>query len=238
VRILAVDAGNSRVKWGLSESGRWRALGAVAVDELERLAGDDSWRGMLAPQRIAVANVAGPGVLNRVASLVRPWAITPTWLQATAEACGVTNGYAEPGQLGVDRWAALVAARARHRDDCLVVLAGTATTIDHLDASGTFRGGMILPGSRLMKQALHQNTADLPLAQGEYRDPPRSTADAIETGCRVAQVAAIERAYRRLPAGAAAFVSGGAAADIVALLDFRVEAVEHLVLEGIVLLAQ
>jgi len=238
VRILAVDAGNSRVKWGLSEGGQWRAVGAVAVEALERLADDDAWRGLPAPQRIAVANVAGVGVRSRLAELLGRWAIAPTWLAATAKAAGVANAYAEPGQLGVDRWAALVAARARHRGDSLVVLAGTATTIDHLDASGVFRGGMILPGTRLMKQALHQNTAELPLAQGEYRELPRSTADAIETGCRVAQVAAIERAYRRLPKSSACFVSGGGAGDIIVLLDFRVEAVEHLVLEGIVLLAQ
>jgi len=238
VSILAVDAGNSRVKWGLSEAGQWRTLGAVAVDELEQLARDDAWRGLHAPQRIAVANVAGAGVRDRLATLLGRWAVAPAWLAATEEACGVANGYAEPGQLGVDRWAALVAARARHRGDSLVVLAGTATTIDHLDASGVFRGGMILPGTRLMKQALHQNTAGLPLAQGEYREFPRSTADAIETGCRVAQTAAIERAYRRLPKGGTCFVSGGGSGDIVALLDFHVEAVEHLVLEGIVLLAQ
>jgi len=238
VRILAVDAGNSRVKWGLSDGGQWRTLGAVAVDELERLAGDDAWRGLHAPQRIAVANVAGAGVRARLAALLGRWATTPTWLEASAGACGVTNAYVEPGQLGVDRWAALVAARTRHRGDSLVVLAGTATTIDHLDARGVFRGGMILPGTRLMKQALHLNTAGLPLAQGEYREFPRSTADAIETGCRIAQVASIERAYRRLPSGGACFVSGGGAGDIVGLLDFRVEAVEHLVLEGIVLLAQ
>jgi type III pantothenate kinase len=238
VKILAVDAGNSRVKWGLSEDGRWRTLGAVAVEEIERLAGDDAWRGLPAPQRIGVANVAGSDVQVRLAELLGRWAIAPTWLQATAEACGVANAYTEPAQLGVDRWAAVVAARARHRGDTLVVLAGTATTIDHLDAGGVFRGGMILPGKRLMKQALHRYTAALPLAHGEYREPPRSTADAIETGCRIAQVAAIERAYRRLPEGAACVVSGGGADEIIALLDFRVEAVEHLVLEGIVLLTQ
>ena len=173
-----------------------------------------------------------------LAGLLGHWGVAPAWLRATAQACGVENAYARPAQLGVDRWAALVAARARHAAASLVVLAGTATTIDYLDASGVFRGGMILPGTRLMKRALHENTAGLPLAQGEYLARPRSTADAIETGCRLAQVAAIERAYRELPQGAACFVSGGAAGELLASLDFRVEAVEHLVLEGVVLLGQ
>ena len=117
-------------------------------------------------------------------------------------------------------------------------MAGTATTIDRLEATGLFPGGMILPGSRLMKQSLHRATADLPLAQGRHSEAPRSTADAIETGCLEAQVGAIERAYARLPQGARCFVTGGAASEIVPLLDFPVEEVEHLVLEGIVLLTQ
>jgi len=238
VRVLAVDAGNARVKWGLSEDGRWHALGAVPVDELGQLAADEAWRGLPAPERIAVANVAGPDVRSGLASVLGRWGVAPIWLRPETAACGVTNSYAEPGQLGVDRWAGLVAARSRHRGACLVVLAGTATTINRLDADGAFRGGMILPGTRLMKEALHGSTAELPLARGEFAEWPRNTADAIESGCRVAQAAAIGWAYRRLPQGAACLVSGGAAAEIVGLLDFRAEAIEHLVLEGVVLLAQ
>jgi type III pantothenate kinase len=238
VKILAIDAGNSRVKWGISEGGQWRALGTVATDEVEELAGDAAWRGTSAPDRIAVANVAGPAVRTRVSGLVERWPVVPQFLRASAAACGVTNGYTEPGQLGVDRFAALVAARARHRGDCLVVMAGTATTIDRLDANGLFPGGMILPGARLMKRSLHRGTADLPQAQGEYSETPRSTADAIETGCREAQAGAVVRARARLPRGARCLVTGGAAREIVALLDFPIEEVEHLVLEGIVLLAQ
>lgn len=238
MRILAIDAGNARLKWGLSEGGRWHALGAVPVGALERLSADTVWRDLPAPERIAVANVAGRDVRDRLASELERWRVVPTWLRAEAAACGVTNDYTEPGQLGVDRWAGLVATRARHPGDSLVVLAGTATTINYLDASGAFRGGMILPGARLMKQVLHGDTAELPLTQGEFAEWPRNTADAIESGCRLAQAATIAWAYRRLPQGTACFVSGGAADEIVGLLDFRAEAVEHLVLEGIVLLAQ
>jgi type III pantothenate kinase len=237
VRTLAVDAGNSRVKWGLSERGKWLALGAATIDDFAETIGA-AWRDLAVPDRIAVTNVAGPDVRVRLARLMGHWAAVPTWLRATAAAGGVTNCYSQPEQLGADRWAALVAARARHAGASLVVLAGTATTIDQLDARGAFRGGMILPGTRIMKRALHRNTAELPLVEGEYREAPRSTADAIHTGCLTAQVAAIERVYRRLPQGAACFVSGGAAREMVALLDFSVEEVEHLVLEGIVLLGQ
>ncbi|MCL4799473.1 MAG: type III pantothenate kinase [Burkholderiales bacterium] len=239
MRVIAVDAGNSRIKWGLAENGKWRALGAAAIDEFDRHAAQ-AWPSLPAPARIAVANVAGVEVGQRLAALfARHFAAAPVaWLRAVPSAGGVTNGYDDPGQLGVDRWAALVAARARHAGDSLVVMAGTATTIDRLDAQGTFRGGMILPGLDLMRRALAAGTAGLPLARGEYRDEPRSTSDAIESGCRAAQAGAIERAYARLPAGAPCFLSGGGVPAIAPLLAFATREVEHLVLEGVLRLAQ
>jgi type III pantothenate kinase len=238
VNVLAVDAGNTRIKWGLAKGAQWRALGAAAVDEFERHA-EETWPPLPAPECIAVANVAGAAVLARLQRLfAQRFAEVPvTWLRAVRAAGGVTNGYDDPAQLGVDRWAALVAARARHAGDCLVVMAGTATTIDRLDASGAFRGGMILPGLDLMKRALATGTAGLPLAQGTYRDEPRNTSDAIESGCLAAQAGAIERAYARLPAGSPCFLSGGGARTLAPVLAFTPREVEHLVLEGVLRLA-
>lgn len=246
MNVLAVDAGNTRIKWGLAEGDAWRALGAAAIDEFDRHA-EQSWPMLPPPARIAVANVAGPEVGQRLAGLfahavARRAPDAPqapvAWLGAVRQAAGVTNGYDDPAQLGVDRWAALVAARARCAGDCLVVMAGTATTVDRLDAGGRFRGGMILPGAELMKRALAAGTAGLPLARGEYRAEPRNTPDAIESGCLAAQAGAIERAYAQLPAGAPCFLSGGGAGAVAGLLAFAIQEVEHLVLEGILRLAQ
>jgi hypothetical protein len=89
------------------------------------------------------------------------------WAKSQSAQHGVRNLYERPPeQLGADRWAALIGARALLGSTCLVVCAGTATTIDRLDASGLFRGGLILPGYDLMRAALAANTAQLPLAEG------------------------------------------------------------------------
>jgi type III pantothenate kinase len=106
----------------------------------------------------------------------------------------VTNGYADPGQLGADRWAALIGARQIHRGTVLVVNSGTATTVDVLSSSGFFRGGVILPGIELMKEALAARTAGLPFTRGEFAEQPR-TADAVESGNLLAQVGVVERMY-------------------------------------------
>lgn len=234
--ILAVDAGNSRIKWGLrSADGRWHGRGVAAVDELERAY--EAWALMPVPQRIAIANVAGPAVRETVIDLVDRWSVEPLWLESGASACGVTNGYDDPGQLGVDRWAALVAAWQLERRQCLVVMVGTATTIDLLDAGGRFCGGLILPGLGLMKRSLADHTAALKLAAGVYCEQPRNTADAMESGCINAQVGAIERMHRQLGADARCIISGGGAAALVPHLTLPTVVVENLVLEGVVVLA-
>ncbi len=231
--ILAVDVGNTRLKWGLTEAPEagFRVVGVVGLDEIERL--DQLWRGNPAPSRVGVASVAAAAVNERVNAVLERYDVPPKWLASQASACGVTNRYDNPAQLGIDRFAALVAARARHRGECLVVTAGTATTVDILAADGTFRGGLILPGLELMKRALADNTAGLALERGAFRDEPRNTADAIQSGCLHAQSGAIERMWARCGTGAVCFVSGGAAAAIVPLLAFATRPVEHLVLEGV-----
>jgi type III pantothenate kinase len=89
-----------------------------------------------------------------------------------------------------------------------------------------------------MKRSLARNTAGLPLARGRFSDEPRKTADAIETGCLLAQAGAIERAFATLEHGAACLLAGGAARRIAPHLSIPVRLVDHLVLEGLVRIAE
>jgi len=238
--ILAIDVGNSRIKWGLAEqvdaaAVHWHATGAVALAQIELLA--ETWSTLPPPSRVAIANVAGAAVAQRIEKVAMRFGVPPLWIRAQASACGVVNRYDDPTQLGCDRWAALVAAWNRVHGPCLVVNAGTATTIDLLASAGEFRGGVILPGVALMKKALAENTAGLALLEGHHCAEPRNTADAIESGCREAQAGAIMRMVSRLPGGAPCLISGGDARAIASLLDFTATVVEHLTLEGIARLA-
>ena len=120
---------------------------------------------------------------------------------------------------------------------CVVVMAGTATTIDTLDGGGRFLGGFILPGLDLMHRSLARDTAALPLATGNYFVWPRCTDDAITSGCIEAQVGAIERAVARLGNGTTCLLSGGAAMVIGEHLGIQHRRVDNLVLEGLLQLA-
>jgi type III pantothenate kinase len=234
--ILAVDCGNSRLKWGLHENGGWRKTGTVPVSELARL--EKSWKRLAPADKVVVANVAGRSVRERLETLFARRSMVPTWAKAKRRECGVTNGYGRPHQLGADRWAALIGAWSILRGPCLVVTAGTATTVDVLRGDGRFVGGVILPGLELMKRCLARNTAGLPLAKGRFSAEPRNTADAIETGCLLAQAGAIERAFATMEHGAACVLAGGAARRIARHLSIPVRLVDNLVLEGLVRIAE
>lgn len=233
--LLAIDCGNSVLKWGLHRDGAWQRKDAVPLGALIRL--EPQWRALGTLDKIAVSNVAGQAVGLEIERLIARWPAPVIHVAPKPSECGVVNRYEPPERLGADRWAALIGARALERGACLVVDAGTATTADMLGADGVFRGGVILPGIDLMKRALAQHAAQLSLAEGHVVGEPRRTADAIETGCVLAQAGAIERLHAGMEPGAACVLSGGNAAKIATALRIETRLVDNLVLEGLLRIA-
>ena len=238
--ILAIDAGNSRVKWGWHDGSGWTSLATVSLIEFAAANHDiNPFAATHAdPEKIIISNVAGEAAHQLIVNWTSIFEAEPHWLHGEPERCGVNSRYDVPGQLGPDRWAALVAARALHKGPCLVVNSGTATTIDILTADGTFEGGVILPGVELMRFVLHEHTGRLPLQQGEISAAPRNTVDAIESGCWQAQAGAVERMARSLGDGSLCMVSGGAGRALAAQLSgIECRYVDNLVLEGLARIA-
>lgn len=230
---IAIDAGNSRVKWGLHDGKAWVRLGNVPTEDAAQLAeAAEHWP---PGSRVAACSVAGPAVEEAIEEALAGRGFPSRWVRPEASAFGVRNGYEQPERLGADRWAALIGAREKVAGPCLVVCAGTATTVDWLDDAGNFRGGLILPGVRLMLASLAQNTAQLPHAEGTYRDEPRNTMDAIVSGCLHAQAGAIERMFARVAAEgeAVCLITGGAAHRIAPCLRVPLREEETLVLDGL-----
>lgn len=231
--LLCLDAGNSRLKWGLSRGAQWLAAGALDYAELDRLCE----RLPHTPARIIVCNVAGSRIAAALATLAETLPAPLVWFASRQRHGRVINGYTQPTRLGADRWAALIAADTLAAGDKIVILAGTATTIDLLAATGQHLGGVILPGLAMMRTALARETAALPLAQGEYQPFPRNTEDAIASGAVEATIGAIERLARRL-AQPQLVISGG---NAPLLLPHLVPSAAHrplLVLEGLRLAAE
>jgi type III pantothenate kinase len=186
--------------------------------------------------------VAGEGIRRRTEEQLEIWDVEPRWVVSGASACGVTNGYDHPTRLGVDRWVALIGARHRilargAPRPILVVMVGTAVTVDALDTQGNFLGGLILPGFGLMLRALEMGTAGLKAPTGEAVEFPTNTSDALMSGGSDAIAGAIERMHRKLLKRCgqepALLMSGGAAVKLQSISDLPFETVETLIFDGL-----
>jgi type III pantothenate kinase len=155
--LLAIDAGNTRIKWGLFDAeGKLQSHGACLHAALNKC---------IFPQaaKVIISNVAGKKIKALLTEQLAK-NINIQWLTVTSQAGQVINGYDQPETLGTDRWAAMIGAWHLHQQSCIVVNAGTTVTIDALiaeDKSVRFIGGMILPGINLMYKSLNLNTAQL-----------------------------------------------------------------------------
>ncbi len=237
MKTLFLDMGNTRTKWGIRVFGAWQALGHFSA--YDRPALEALWTLHAPIDAVAACHVAQPGPAQQLEQLCTEQGVPLQWMRAVAYAAGVRNGYQQPGQLGPDRWCALIGARALGPGPYLVVCAGTATTIDALSQEGDFVGGIILPGLGLMDQALRQGTARLGTEQSapHYRIFATNTADALYSGALTATLGAIEHQYRQLtlhqsPSPVTLILSGGNAPLLAPLWTGTIVQVTHLVLEG------
>jgi len=197
--ILTVDAGNTKTKWAVfdvQDQQVW--YGACLNSEFAEV---DFPPKQFQLGLAVIANVAGAQHQVLIEQKLQASAIPYQNVQSEAIACGVLNGYQTPKNLGVDRWAALIAAYHLHQTDSIVVNAGTALTVDALavtPAGATFLGGTISPGLRLMQTGLRQNTAQLSAQDGSVQTFPDNTKDAIYSGCMNAAIGAIDAQWQHL----------------------------------------
>lgn len=237
--LLLLDAGNTRLKWAHVRDARWEERGVCGYDDLAELIQTAKAAGPRG--QCWIASVAGAPRNHLIEQSLREAEVRLHWLESQSKQGGVTSHYNPPKQLGVDRWMSLLAARSRYHSACLVVSAGTAMTVDALTADGQFLGGIIVPGIGLMQQALQQGTALVGHAEGLIQTFPDNTANAVRTGTVLAMAGAISLMHERLSSLSAmrprCLLTGGDAAVLRPLLQFDVECLPDLVLEGVLLTA-
>lgn len=211
--ILLVDIGNSRLKWAVADAGKIQSTVFVDYRQagfIEQL--QHSWSRIDKPRQLAIATVAGQQVSACLITLVKQlWPsiaiVVPT---AEARAYGVVSAYVQPEKLGVDRWLALLGAHRDYSGGSCIVDCGTAITVDFVEADGRHRGGLISPGLLLMKKALAQNTAALPLCENYSNiGLADDTEAAIDSGTLLAAVGLVEAVFRRHANACRLILTGG-----------------------------
>ena len=245
--LIAVDAGNSTVAFGLFEG---EDLVRVFKTDTREDADAGEYLAFLT-SRLDEAGINSGRVEGAAISSVVP-AITPVLSEALGKLCrkpplqvsagmrlGVRIGYKTPETLGQDRLAAAAGAYAMYGGPVVVMDFGTATTISVVDGEGTFLGGMIAPGLMTAYGALIDKTSALPRVALE---PPKhavgvTTAEGIQAGVIFGHAAMADGLLARVRAeagaAAAAVATGGLASMVVPYMLTRVETDENLVLKGL-----
>ncbi|RZL62660.1 MAG: type III pantothenate kinase [Variovorax sp.] len=249
--FLAIDIGNTRLKWALYEAAHPGAAvlaqGAEFLDHIERLA-DGPWATLQTPVSMLGCVVAGDAVRRRAEEQIEErFDFSPRWVVSASAEAGLLNGYDHPTRLGADRWVAMIGARQRMLSQgsarpMVVVMIGTAVTVEAIDADGKFLGGLILPGHGIMLRALESGTAGLHVPTGEVRAFPTNTSDALTSGGTYAIAGAVERMVQHVRAhcGAepACYMTGGAGWKMAPAMNGHFDLVESLIMDGLLVIAQ
>ncbi|MBC5784480.1 type III pantothenate kinase [Ramlibacter sp. USB13] len=249
--FLAIDIGNTRLKWAVYPQAvvgaQPIASGAEFLENIDKLA-DGEWAGLPSPERMLGCCVAGDAVKRRVEEQMEElWLVPAHWVVPSAAEAGIVNGYDHPTRLGADRWVAMIGARQRMlasgpERPMVVVMVGTAVTVEAVDAHGRFLGGFILPGHGIMLRALESGTAGLHVPTGEVVEFPTNTSDALTSGGTFAIAGAIERMVQHVRehcgAEPACYMTGGAGWKMAPHMLERFELLESLIFDGLLVIAQ
>lgn len=230
---LVIDIGNTRAKAALFSDGLLLAVQRWPEVKIEFIR---EWLTNQKVKRIILSSVGA-----------EPPAGLESWLKEQgdylrfghATKTPVANAYKTPETLGLDRLAAVVGAFGRYPgQNCLVIDAGTCITFDFLKAPGIYLGGNISPGLSMRLEAMHRQTARLPLAVLEQPAEMigTSTETALQNGAIFGAVFETEgyiRHWEQTWGNINILLTGGDAPLLAKNLKKQIFVHQNLVLEGL-----
>ena len=245
--LLAIDIGNTQTAAGLIDGSEivahWRltTIADRTEDELRVYL-----TGLLGLEGYEIGDISGVALSSVVPALTaafRTVAGSMTDGSIVIVGPGVKTGMPilidNPREVGADRIANSVAARARHGTPVVVVDFGTSTNFDVVSPNGEYLGGVIAPGLHIATNALISGTAAL--RRVEYV-PPRSpigkgTVEAIQSGALYGHAGLVdgimERIVAELGGDVIRIATGGLAPTIVPHCSSVSTIDEFLTLEGL-----
>lgn len=189
--LLCIDVGNTSTHLGWIESGRVTVRDTLRTSELgDRLPG---WLRHQRREQPVIEGAAYCSVVPAATQVVRQVLAGEAWpghIHPLSSAnCGdLAIDYPKPSEIGQDRLANALAARAFCPLPAVVIDLGTAVTFDIVSDRG-YEGGIISPGIAIMTEYLHDRTALLPsLDPGDLDGGSaigKSTVEAMRIGCRI-----------------------------------------------------
>lgn len=211
--LLAIDAGNTNIVFALVEDKAIKARWRIATDPRRTADEYAVWlHQLLTLEGYDRASVTGviiatvvPRALHNLQTLARKYFNTePLVAGEPPVEWGMALDVLEPKSVGADRAVTMIAAHARHPGDLIVIDFGTATTLDVVDYTGAYKGGIIAPGINLSLDALVTAAAKLPRIAIEAPATSsvigRDTVSQMQIGIFWGYVAMIEGLVARMKA--------------------------------------
>ncbi len=169
--LLAIDVGNTNIKFALVDGVEIRARWRIATDPHRTADQYAVWLiqllelegyGRTDVTNVLIATVV-PRALHNLQSLASKYFDVEAGIAGRAPfVWGIALDVDEPQSVGADRACNAIAAHAAHSGDLITISFGTATTLDHIDCRGAYMGGIIAPGLNLSLDALVTAAAKLP----------------------------------------------------------------------------
>jgi len=184
MKLLVINIGNTRIQYGIFSGGRVHGIRYFPTSEL--------LKGKRIPLHPAGFPIVVSSVVPAAKKILRAKNIQ--WIGCKAE-LPVSLKKVDPSTLGADRIANAAAAAKFAELPAIIVDCGTAITIDAVNSRREFIGGAILPGRMLLRKALNDFTAQLPLVPNSHVKPKavgKNTRSAILSGTDLAVIGSVK----------------------------------------------
>ena len=242
--LLAIDIGNSSTKFGVFESSS--LIDKFAIPTSRDLSVDD-----LLFDRLKYVNERFFSIDSAIVCSVVP-ELNDTFREASQKLLSVTPNFVDHSydfgleinyqpvtSVGIDRLVNASSAAGKYGSPVMVCSFGTATTIDFVDPANVYQGGVIAPGMKLLADALHTNTSQLPQVPIEPLESVigKTTEASIKAGVFYGYIGLVDHIIERMVSEVGSrpkVVSTGGFAPMIAGHSSMVDIVdENLTLEGL-----
>ena len=244
-KILLMDIGNTRIKWGVLEKRALSEIGSLSTPHSRDFDLTPLFMSLPSDVKSIVAScvLSKETQIKLTESFSDHFELAIEFIEPKNRFSGLMNGYTNPSKLGADRWAAMIGAHNEFGGNILVVDMGTAITIDYINAEGMHKGGQILPGLKSFFNILDQSTGSIntkininDTATQDIKKWGKNTDDAITSGAMTAISGAINAAvfsFKIENSMPSVILTGGDAIYFKDVFDYSLSYRPNLVLEGL-----
>lgn len=245
--LLAVDIGNTNIKFGIFENEELRRTLTVSCDKAKT---SDEYGvelySLIRVMGIHRADFSGciissvvPYITSRIATAVRDILGIEPLVVGPGIKTGLNIRIDDPSTLGADLVVACVAANATYPAPTIVISMGTATVMCVIDENKCMIGGPIAPGVMVSLNALTGNAALLVSVALDAPDSVigKSTDKSIRAGVVWGAVCMIDgmidKIERELGRECHIVATGGLAKSIIGHCSHKIDVKEDLIMQGL-----